>query len=414
MARKNIDKLISILDEAINGTAENVSNIEETNETEKRHWVIIKSDISYKNNDSDEMILDNIKFDYEPDLDSSCYNDNSNYLSYYTLFITSKSKDELQAIKSILCGDVDADRLIGNVTIMGKNTRFLNSRSILESGIDYKKTIGFIQPDVILNQEQTVTECVESYLSGFGDDSSLDHNRFHDILCKLRMETKEHDKLCTLTEAERHKLLIARELSKGYFDLVILDFFSSPTTSLVQLEIYNYLKELDNYYGCVVVLSGSNELVDHLGGRVITIEKGKIKSDETVAIYDSKAVHARYVSVNEKNDYMLQNFRKVVYVNEDAPCPVCGCSKLEEKTETGKIKFGGEESNTPWFTSVSTILFCVCCGMRCEKKGSETKLEGLGEWLKNGIDGLDEKGKEEVRDLIKQIKERETDNEIND
>jgi len=143
----------------------------------------------------------------------------------------------------------------------------------------YRRRIGIVFQDYKLLPKKTVFENVAFALEVSGHDKNFINQRTTDVLKLTGLEAKRNSFPRQLSGGEKQRVAIARALVHApellFADEPTGNLDPENTAALAKL----FLKI--NKSGTTIILSTHNkEVVNILGGRVITLDKGKLISDK--------------------------------------------------------------------------------------------------------------------------------------
>jgi len=163
----------------------------------------------------------------------------------------------------------------GEVFFENINLKDINSSAIQE----LRRKIGVIYQDYKLLPTKTVYENVSYIMAVEGKPDKEIQCEVPKVLDIIGLEGKEHNFPSELSGGEQQRLAIARALV-NHPEIIIAD---EPTGNLDPYNTYEVISLLQkiNLAGTTVILSTHDrEVINKLGKRVITLEKGKVIRDE--------------------------------------------------------------------------------------------------------------------------------------
>ncbi len=147
-----------------------------------------------------------------------------------------------------------------------------------------RKRIGVIFQDFRLLSNKTVYENVAFALEVVGADNQRIESDVPYVLELVDLYDKADVFPHELSGGERQRVAIARAIVNQP-DLLIADEPTGNLDPINTYEIVQILKKI-NELGATVILTTHNKgVVEHIGGRVITIDSGKIIRDDTSGKY---------------------------------------------------------------------------------------------------------------------------------
>lgn len=162
----------------------------------------------------------------------------------------------------------------GSVTIRGKELLKMKDEELT---IFRRRNIGFVFQNYnllpVLNVYENIVYPIEI------DGGKTDTGFVKEIIHTLGLERKLKNMPNNLSGGQQQRVAIARALINRP-EVLLAD---EPTGNLDYqnaIEIMNLLKRINRRGTTVVVVTHSQELVDQIGGRVITLDRGRLVSDE--------------------------------------------------------------------------------------------------------------------------------------
>lgn len=149
---------------------------------------------------------------------------------------------------------------------------------------DYRRRIGVVFQDFRLLPKKTIYENIAFAMEVAGrDDEEIESDVPH-VLKLVDLESKIWNYPHELSGGEKQRVAIARAIVNQP-DIIIAD---EPTGNLDPINTYDIVQILKkiNDLGTIVVLTTHNKgVVDSIGRRVITIDRGKIVRDDPEGRY---------------------------------------------------------------------------------------------------------------------------------
>ncbi len=149
---------------------------------------------------------------------------------------------------------------------------------------EYRRRIGFVFQDFRLLNNKTVYENIAFAMEAVGKtDDEIAEDVPH-VLALVGLAAKTHDFPKELSGGEKQRLAIARAIINQP-EIIIADEPTGNLDPMNTFEIINILKKI-NELGTTVLLTTHNKIVvDAVGKRVITLEKGRIIRDDEKGSY---------------------------------------------------------------------------------------------------------------------------------
>lgn len=147
-----------------------------------------------------------------------------------------------------------------------------------------RRTLGVIFQDFRLIQKKTVRQNLTFVMKSVGFSNRAIRERITYILDLVGLSHKADHYPNQLSGGEQQRVAVARALVNNP-KAIIAD---EPTGNLdpqLALDIMELLERINELGTTVLVVTHQRELVDHFEKRVITIENGRVTSDETGGYY---------------------------------------------------------------------------------------------------------------------------------
>jgi cell division transport system ATP-binding protein len=163
----------------------------------------------------------------------------------------------------------------GSVFVESTNIHKLSRKAMNK----FRRRIGTIFQDFRLIPNKTAYENIAFAMEAAGrSDSEIIADVPH-VLQLVNLADKMSNFPHELSGGEKQRVAIARAIVNQP-DIVIADEPTGNLDPVNTLEIVNILKKI-NELGTTVILTTHNKgVIDHIGGRVITMEKGKVVRDD--------------------------------------------------------------------------------------------------------------------------------------
>lgn len=185
----------------------------------------------------------------------------------------------------IITGVIEADK--GQVSVFGND--------IEKAPVQAKEKIGYLSEDNPLPEEMYVRE----YLNHIAEIYKLNNTK--DCVAKtiedFGLKHEYRKKIASLSKGNRQKLGLAQALIHNP-DFLVLDEPTSALDPNQQAEIKELISELGK---SKIILFSSHILhdVQSLASRIIIVDKGKIRADETINNVDS--VETLFYNITNEN-----------------------------------------------------------------------------------------------------------------
>jgi cell division transport system ATP-binding protein len=141
-----------------------------------------------------------------------------------------------------------------------------------------RRSVGVIFQDFRLIDKKTVYENVAFAMRAVGASHKDIRKRVPYVLDLMGLDAKTRVKPPELSGGEQQRVAIARALVNNPW-LIIADEPTGNLDPARSLEILMLLKKINELGTTVLVVTHEKSLVEHLGGRVIAIDGGRIISD---------------------------------------------------------------------------------------------------------------------------------------
>lgn len=170
----------------------------------------------------------------------------------------------------------------GRIMVNGYNLNTIRPNQVAYM----RRTLGVVFQDFRIIEKKTVQENLTFAMKAVGASRRAIRDRIPYVLKLVGLERKA-DRLPTeLSGGEQQRVAIARALVNNP-SMIVAD---EPTGNLDpqrSLEIMMLLEKINELGTTVLVVTHERELVERFGKRVISIENGRIISDETGGYYQN-------------------------------------------------------------------------------------------------------------------------------
>ena len=170
----------------------------------------------------------------------------------------------------------------GRIMVTGYNLNTIRPNPVAYM----RRTLGVVFQDFRIIEKKTVQENLTFAMKAVGASRRAIRDRIPYVLKLVGLERKA-DRLPTeLSGGEQQRVAIARALVNNP-SMIVAD---EPTGNLDpqrSLEIMMLLEKINELGTTVLVVTHERELVERFGKRVISIENGRIISDETGGYYQN-------------------------------------------------------------------------------------------------------------------------------
>src|SRR3989338_8093683 len=156
----------------------------------------------------------------------------------------------------------------------------LSVKDISEEDLPYlRRKIGVVYQDIKLLPKKTVFENVAFAMEVGGYNNEEIHEEVPKILELVGMERRLDAFPAHLSGGERQRVAIARALAHKPL-LLLADEPTGNLDSINAWEIIQLLMKINHYGTTVILATHARELVNSVKRRVVTLEHGKLVSDE--------------------------------------------------------------------------------------------------------------------------------------
>lgn len=187
----------------------------------------------------------------------------------------------------------------GSILVRGEDITKFSNRRVPE----LRRNIGMVFQDFRLLPRKTVFENVAFAMETVHKKSKVIKKQVPQLLSLVGIESKAQKYPDELSAGEQQRVAIARAIANNP-KILIAD---EPTGNLdpeTAWEIMMLLEEINRRGTTVVMVTHAKDIVDRMGKRVITIEKGKIISD-SIGAYKLEQAFAGHENMSDT----LQHYR---------------------------------------------------------------------------------------------------------
>lgn len=193
----------------------------------------------------------------------------------------------------------EIDATSGAIYVRGEDITKFSNRRVPE----LRRNIGMVFQDFRLLPRKTVFENVAFAMETVHKKSKVIKRQVPQLLSLVGIESKAQKYPNELSAGEQQRVAIARAIANNP-KILICD---EPTGNLdpeTAWEIMMLLEEINRRGTTVVMVTHAKDIVDRMGKRVITIEKGKIIGDG-IGVYNLEEAFAGLENMSDT----LQHFR---------------------------------------------------------------------------------------------------------
>jgi cell division transport system ATP-binding protein len=165
----------------------------------------------------------------------------------------------------------------GRVFVNGYNLSKISNGKIPK----FRRTIGMIFQDFRLIPNLTVYENVAFVLRVTDRSSRYIKERVPYVLSLVKLTDKAKAYPAQLSGGEQQRVAIARAFASDP-QLIIADEPTGNIDPRLSYELMVMLKEINNCGATVLVVTHEHDLVQHFGGRIISLTKGTVKFDQYI------------------------------------------------------------------------------------------------------------------------------------
>ena len=196
------------------------------------------------------------------------------------VFLVGPSGSGKSTIMKIITGELRPTS--GQVHVNGYNLESIRKRDIPYM----RRTLGVVFQDFRLIPNMTVYDNVAYAMRVIGAREAEIKERVPYVMDLVGLTGKERRRPTEMSGGEQQRLAIARALVNNPSTIIA----DEPTGNLDparSFELMSLLQEINNLGTTVLVVTHEQELVERFGKRVISIENGRIISDETGGYYQN-------------------------------------------------------------------------------------------------------------------------------
>jgi len=175
-------------------------------------------------------------------------------------------------VKMILADDVPTD---GTVFFESINVFKLKNKGLTK----LRRRIGVVFQDFKLLSNKTAYENIAFAMEAVGKSNEEIESDIPHVLELVDLSKKMHHFPHQMSGGEQQRLAIARAIINQP-ELIIADEPTGNLDAINTYEIVQILKKINDLGTTVVLTTHNRGVVDSVGGRVITMEKGKVVRDD--------------------------------------------------------------------------------------------------------------------------------------
>ncbi len=149
----------------------------------------------------------------------------------------------------------------------------------------YRRTLGVVFQDFRLLKDRNVFENVAIALRAVGASGRQIRERVPRMLRMVGLSSKYKAYPSQLSGGEQQRVAIARALVNRP-DVLLADEPTGNLDSFHAAEIMNLLEQINQRGTTVLVVTHSQEIVESMGKRVITLDKGRMVGDQDMYYLD--------------------------------------------------------------------------------------------------------------------------------
>lgn len=189
-------------------------------------------------------------------------------------FLVGPSGSGKSTLIKLITGEIKSST--GSIHVNGFDLNYLKPRQVPLM----RRTLGIIFQDFRLIEKKTVYQNLNFAMRAIGASPSVVRHRIPYVLNLVGLSQKSSHYPGELSGGEQQRVAIARALVNNP-SVIIAD---EPTGNLdpeKSMGIMSLLEEINSTGTTLLVVTHEKSLVNRFSKRVITIENGKIKNDET-------------------------------------------------------------------------------------------------------------------------------------
>lgn len=197
------------------------------------------------------------------------------------VFIVGPSGSGKSTLIKLLLKEIEPTE--GRIYVEGKDLSRLPSRQVSK----HRRNLGVVFQDFRLLSDRNVYENVAFAQRVIGTPSAIIKRRVPAMLTSMGLSKKYESYPAELSGGEEQRVALARALVNN--PLILLA--DEPTGNLDpgnSIEIMNLLNDINKRGTTVIVVTHNKEMVDIMQKRVITLQSGKVVSDEQKGGYSNE------------------------------------------------------------------------------------------------------------------------------
>lgn len=277
------------------------------------------------------ILLDSVSKTYPGDKVPALNNVSLHVTPNEFVFIVGKSGAGKSTLTKMITKEERQDS--GKIIVGGIDLDYVKKRHIPH----YRRRLGVVFQDFKLLPRRTVYENVAFALEIAGMSNKEIRNTVPKVLELVGLSDQSKKFPSQLSGGQKQRVSIARSVARQP-KILIAD---EPTANLDQLttkEIIDLLKKINDFGTTLIVTTHNESIVNHLQKRVITMENGKIISDQkTNGLYrlDSEPI------IQKPGEKLNQpKERTIIRTNHisSAPLPKPGSKLQKPNTQKSKVK----------------------------------------------------------------------------
>lgn len=158
-----------------------------------------------------------------------------------------------------------------------------------------RRKVGVVFQDFKLLADQTIYENIAMALDVIGQKEKNYKEIIHDLLHKVGLEGKEQYFPIQLSGGELQRTAIARALATKP-EILVADEPTGDLDPTTAWDIINVLTEINANGTTVIMATHNHNIVDAMKKRVLTIDRGRITSDEVGGYTSTKSEEKKHDS----------------------------------------------------------------------------------------------------------------------